>query len=121
MTAGYQELKVKRSAAKRNFTTVYNQLLPLLKIVGGNVNANDLINKFEKCWEALETSHENYAATFDDADSDTFEAANESEENIAKYFSDNHEKMLEVQSLIQVYRSRSKFHAAYVDYSYQTN
>ena len=65
MVSNISELKTKRSAAKRKFTTVYGQVFPLLKVTGGNANAEDLVNKLETSWEVLETAHENYATALE--------------------------------------------------------
>ena len=117
MASNINDLKTKRSAAKRKFTTVYSQVLPLLKLTGGNANAGELLIKLDKCWEVLETAHENYAALLEE-DAANMQAAGESEEKILTYYQENHDKMLTIKSLTRVLKLRTKFSKAYEEFDF---
>ena len=110
MTANLNDLKVKRSAARRTFTTDFNQLMPLLKITGGNANASDLISKSEKCWETLEQAHESYAAALDELDS---AASGETEDTLQSYYKENYDKLLQIRSYVRVFKTRMTFHSKF--------
>ena len=116
MTATLSDLKIRRAAAKRTFSTVFNQLIPLLKITGGNANASDLISKSEKSWETLEQAHENYAAATDESNT---EDSGETEDSLQNYYKENHDKLLLIRSYVRVFNTRLTFHSKFEEYDYK--